>query len=88
MCSATNPCGSDESNTVVVEVFTICPADLNGDLLVDDTDFVIFASAYDMLDCADPNMPAGCPADINGDGMVEDLDFVLFASAYDQLICP
>lgn len=65
-----------------------CPADLNADGLVDDTDFVLFASAYNLLLCADPAMPAGCPADLNGDTLVEDSDFVVFANAYNELICP
>ncbi len=65
-----------------------CPADLNGDTLVDDSDFVIFASAYNILVCDDPVMPAGCPADLNGDGLVEDGDFVVFAAAYNELLCP
>lgn len=86
-CFASNPCGENESNTVLVEVVVHCPADFNGDELVDDSDFVLFASAYDLLDCADPNMTPGCPADINLDGVVDDADFVLFANAYDQLIC-
>jgi hypothetical protein len=55
---------------------------------VDDSDFVIFAPAYDILDCADPAMPADCPADLNADSVVDDLDFVLFAAAYNELICP
>ncbi len=65
-----------------------CPADLNHDGQVDDSDFVGFAAAYDILDCADPGMPAGCPADLNGDTSVDDSDFVVFASAYDALLCP
>lgn len=65
-----------------------CPGDLNGDTFVDDSDFVLFAVAYDILDCAAPNMPAGCPADLNTDGLVEDSDFVIFAAAYDALFCP
>jgi len=60
-----------------------CPGDLNGDGFVDDSDFVIFASAYDALLCGSP-----CPADLNGDAFVDDSDFVLFAAAYDALICP
>jgi hypothetical protein len=65
-----------------------CPADLNADTFVDDADFVIFADAYNTLDCADPAMPAGCPADLNADNVVDDLDFVLFAAAYNELLCP
>lgn len=66
----------------------LCAGDFNGDGLVDDTDFIQFASAYNILDCADPAMPAGCPIDLNSDGFVDDSDFVLFATAYNDLICP
>ena len=65
-----------------------CPADLTGDGVVDDSDFVQFADAYNTLDCADPAMAAGCPADLNSDAFVDDADFVLFASAYNELLCP
>ncbi|MBL8876042.1 MAG: hypothetical protein JNM86_09640 [Phycisphaerae bacterium] len=65
-----------------------CPADLNGDGMVEDSDFVIFANAYNLLDCMDPTMPAGCPADLNADEFVDDADFVLFAAAYNELLCP
>ncbi|MBL8886938.1 MAG: hypothetical protein JNK16_09770 [Phycisphaerales bacterium] len=65
-----------------------CPGDLNADGFVDDSDFVLFAAAYDLLDCADPAMPPGCPADLNADSTVDDSDFVSFVGAYDSLICP
>ncbi|HEX8878061.1 MAG TPA: hypothetical protein VF777_15035, partial [Phycisphaerales bacterium] len=65
-----------------------CPADLNGDTFVDDSDFVLFAIAYNILDCTDPSMPAGCPADLNKDQFVDDTDFVIFAAAYNELLCP
>jgi hypothetical protein len=65
----------------------VCPANLNADCGVDDLDFQIFAPAYNILDCADPEMPAGCPADLNEDGFVDDLDFQIFAVAYDGLTC-
>ncbi|MGH7242553.1 MAG: hypothetical protein ACREJD_03960 [Phycisphaerales bacterium] len=66
-----------------------CVGDLNGDGVVDDLDFVIFAFAYDTLLCPTfPALYACCPADFNGDGMVDDADFVLFAAAYDALLCP
>jgi hypothetical protein len=65
-----------------------CPADFNNDGFVDDADFVIFASAYSILDCADPSMPIGCPSDLNSDGFVDDSDFVIFAAAYEALLCP
>ncbi|MBS0189704.1 MAG: hypothetical protein U0573_08345 [Phycisphaerales bacterium] len=70
------------------EVFrTGCPADLNGDGLVDDSDFTLFAAGYNLLDCADPAMPQLCPGDINRDALVDDADFVVFVAAYNDLIC-
>ncbi|MBY0113010.1 MAG: hypothetical protein K2Y21_09325 [Phycisphaerales bacterium] len=65
-----------------------CQGDLNGDGYVDDSDFVVFATAYSILDCADPLMPPGCPSDLNGDGYVDDADFVIFAGMYENLLCP
>ncbi|MGH7243356.1 MAG: glycosyl hydrolase, partial [Phycisphaerales bacterium] len=65
----------------------ICPGDFNKDGLVDDADFVFFASSYNILDCADPSMPAGCPADLNSDLFVDDSDFVEFVAAYNALLC-
>lgn len=65
-----------------------CIGDLNADRSVDDADFVTFAGAYNVLDCADPGMPADCPGDFNTDGFVDDSDFVLFAGAYNALLCP
>ncbi|MBY0113064.1 MAG: hypothetical protein K2Y21_09595 [Phycisphaerales bacterium] len=65
-----------------------CIGDLNNDGFVDDSDFVLFASAYNLLVCSDPAMPYPCPADFNSDGGVDDTDFVAFASAYNDLICP
>lgn len=65
-----------------------CPADQNGDRFVDDSDFVAFAQAYDIFDCAAPEMPQGCPGDINRDGFVDDADFTAFAGGYDAFVCP
>ncbi|MBX3379709.1 MAG: hypothetical protein KF805_06415 [Phycisphaeraceae bacterium] len=66
---------------------TACVGDLNHDGFVDDSDFVIFAGAYNLLDCADPSMAPGCPADLNADGFVDDADFVIFIAAYNALLC-
>ncbi|MBX3390493.1 MAG: hypothetical protein KF691_13675 [Phycisphaeraceae bacterium] len=66
---------------------SFCGADFNFDRRVDDADFAIFAGAYDLLDCTDPDMPAACPNDINRDGLVDDADFVLFVTAYNTLLC-
>lgn len=65
-----------------------CAADLNRDAFVDDADFVLFARAYNVLECLDPAMPADCPANLNNDLSVDDEDFVLFATAYNELVCP
>ena len=65
-----------------------CVGDLNGDQLVDDSDFVVFASSYDVFDCNDAGMPDDCGADLNRDGLVDDADFVMFATAYDAFLCP
>ena len=61
-----------------------CPADFTGDGFVDDSDFVIFAAAYDQFTIP----PADPAADLTGDGFVDDADFVVFAAAYDQFACP
>lgn len=65
-----------------------CTGDLNADGVVDDTDFVTFAAAYELFDCSAPNMPVPCASDLNQDAFVDDADFVLFAAAYEQFVCP
>lgn len=70
------------------EAGAACPGDLNDDGFVDDSDFVVFVAAYNILDCSDPAMPEGCPADLNADGFVDDADFVIFVGAYNELVCP
>jgi len=72
----------------VVRIIRSCPADLNSDNFVEDSDFTLFAGAYNILDCADPAMAAGCPADLNFDNLVDDSDFVIFVGAYNELLCP
>lgn len=78
----------DGAGLIGVYVSNSCVGDINTDGVVDDTDFVIFAAAYNILDCADPAMPATCPSDLNNDGFVDDTDFVIFAAAYNDLLCP
>jgi len=68
--------------------FAKCSGDLNNDGQVNDADFVLFVTAYNLLLCSDPAMPAGCPADLNRDTFVDDADFSIFVGAYDNLICP
>lgn len=65
-----------------------CAADLTSDDLVEDADFVSFASQYNALECGTPSMTGGCSGDFNFDGVVDDADFVIFAIAYDALVCP
>ena len=84
-CIVSNSCGGATSSIAEVK---ICWSDFNCDNLVDDRDFVIFASAYSTLECSDPAMPPRCPSDLNFDGVVDDVDFSWFASAYDVLSCP
>lgn len=62
---------------------SLCPADFDGSGIVDDTDFVIFAMAYNDYFC-----DADCPEDLTGDGIVDDTDFVIFAQAYNLYFCP
>lgn len=78
----------DGKGLIGVYVSNSCVGDINTDGFVDDTDFTIFAAAYNLLDCADPAMPATCPSDLNNDGVVDDADFQILAVAYDQLLCP
>jgi hypothetical protein len=70
------------------EYVTGCPADINNDGMVDDSDFVLFAGGYNVLECLDPAMPADCPANLNNDLFVDDEDFLLFARAYNDVLCP
>lgn len=67
-----------------VLAYESCPADFNNDTFVDDTDFVLFASAYNDLIAAN----RWALGDVNGDALVDDSDFVIFAAAYNDLLCP
>lgn len=57
-----------------------CTGDFNGDGLVEDIDFVLFADYYQVF--LDPR------GDLTGDGFTDDSDFVVFAASYDRLVCP
>jgi len=59
-----------------------CPADLNGDRVVNSLDMVILLNAFG--NC--PASPASCPADLNGDGVVNALDVIILSNAYGN--CP
>ncbi|HEX8876357.1 MAG TPA: S8 family serine peptidase [Phycisphaerales bacterium] len=62
-----------------------CRGDLTLDQQVDDSDFSLFAIAYDEL-----LSPAGTytGGDLTGDGVCDDLDFQQFVQYYDTLLCP
>lgn len=61
-----------------------CPADFDGDGMVDDADFAIFLAAYNTLE-----IPSANPwCDLTADLFVDDQDFVRFVSAYNVLLCP
>lgn len=72
--------GSDINDLNFTITGTPCPADMNLDTIVDDSDFVDFAGAYDAFETL--------LGDFNGDGYTDDADFVIFAGAYDNLTCP
>ena len=55
-----------------------CPADLNGDGVVNSLDMVILLNAFG--NC--PPSPTSCPADLNGDGVVNALDVIILSNAY------
>ena len=86
--SISNSCDSATSNPALLSIAGACPADLNSDTVVDDSDFVLFLVGYNILDCADPSMPSDCPADLDGDSLVGDQDFIVFIAAYNELSCP
>lgn len=64
---------------LTLEVAITCDSDFNGDDMVDDSDFSMFALSYDTL------LDARC--DLNNDTVTDDADFTLFAAAYDALLC-
>lgn len=72
--------GTDINDIDFTITGTPCPADMNLDGVVDDSDFVSFAAAYDEY--------TTLLGDFNNDGFTDDADFVVFASAYDSLTCP
>jgi len=61
--------------TYLYEVFDAddCPADFNGDTVVNSLDFIAFLNAYT---ANDPS------ADFNGDTVINSLDFIAFLNAY------
>jgi hypothetical protein len=66
------------TNEVEVEVDNGCAEDLNGDMVVDVNDFIMFNSAFGST-CVD------CPEDIDGDGVVNVNDFLSLNSAFGDI---
>jgi len=62
----TNACGNAVSLAAVVDVASDCPADLNGDGVVDGGDLGLLLGAWGPC--------PGCPADLNRDGVVNGAD--------------
>ncbi|MFO0859730.1 MAG: dockerin type I domain-containing protein [Phycisphaerales bacterium] len=81
------PSGPVQPIIGTVNITTKCIGDLNNDGFVDDSDFVLFVQAYNLLLCEDPAMAAGCPSDFNRDGFVDDVDFTIFIQTYDLPVC-
>lgn len=83
--------GTVDNINNVITLGSRCDADLKIDAMVDDADFSLFVSAYNVTDCSDVAMPrlggGGCRADLNFDGFVDDADFQIFVGAYDRLVC-
>lgn len=74
------PSGNDGLAAAITMVTGLCRADLNRDNIVDDSDFVLFATSYDAF--------SSKAADFTGDALTDDYDFVIFADAYERLSCP
>ncbi|MBX3378709.1 MAG: hypothetical protein KF805_01325 [Phycisphaeraceae bacterium] len=74
------PTGQDAWAAATTMITSLCRADLNRDNFVDDSDFVLFAAAYDAF--------LTNAADFTGDAITDDYDFVIFADAYDHFTCP
>jgi hypothetical protein len=54
----------------------LCPADVDGDAVVDASDFVVVASHYGQ------HVTPGTDGDLNGDGVVDASDFVILAANF------
>jgi hypothetical protein len=75
---------ADQSGTADVCEQSECPGDIDGDGVVDLTDFTLFAAAYN-TSLGDPGYEPA--ADMDGDGVIDLTDFTLFAAVYNQP-CP
>jgi len=81
-----NECGAVESQPATLIVNKAHITDINADGQVDDADFLLFTTQYDLMLCTDALMPDACSADFNHDGFVDDADFTIFIPAYNALL--
>ncbi|MCC6678657.1 MAG: PEP-CTERM sorting domain-containing protein [Phycisphaerales bacterium] len=72
--SGVNPRGEPANWITTVPRYPLCPADLNGDGLVDFSDYLEFLNYYD---AQDPRV------DYTGDGLVDFSDYLAFLNHYD-----
>jgi hypothetical protein len=82
-CLITTSC--DSYVTRPIRLFATCRGDLNGDSIVDDADFALFAECYDMY--YPPDDKPLCRLD-DSNQVTDDKDFLVFVAAYDAMICP
>jgi protocatechuate 3,4-dioxygenase beta subunit len=66
VCGSHNSCGSQLSTAATLQVTGLCPADLNGDHVVDGADLGALLAAWGTC--------SGCAADLNADGAVDGAD--------------
>lgn len=75
LASKTSAWTTTSTGNFCVESTDPCPGDMNGDLIVDIADFIIFNSSF--------GQPCdGCPADLDEDGDVDINDFIIFNSVF------
>lgn len=77
--------GCKTYTTSSVRLFSTCRGDLNGDSIVDDADFVIFAACYDNY--YTPEDKPLCRLN-DSNQVTDDADFAVFVAAYDAGVCP
>jgi len=77
--------GCDSYVTSPIRLFATCRGDLNGDSVVDDADFTLFAECYDMY--YPPDDKPLCRLD-DSNQVTDDKDFLVFVAAYDAMVCP
>ncbi len=86
LCSATNPCGTSQSQPAEISVAAPCPADFDDSDFLDSDDFILFVSQF-ALGCDGPGSPdPACTksADFDASGFVDSDDFIFFVAAFES----